>query len=117
LEKTLNIFEKIRRLTEYAKAQGRKVEEILVDSTWVVRGGIFLVEYETKFYIVMNKGDLMYAIAGLPAIEQATLQEHIFGISVWEDSYKTLRVMCGVFHVTFDYNTLPKRNDSVSRPA
>lgn len=111
----MNVFEKIRRLKDRVRAEHRKIEEILVDSTWVVRGGIFLVEYMEKYYVVMNKGDLMYAIAGLPPIEQATLQEQIFGIPVWEDSYKTLRVMCGVFHVTFDYDTIPKRNDAVSR--
>lgn len=111
----MNIFEKIRRLKDRVRTEHRRIEEILVDSTWVVRGGIFLVEYMEKYYIVMNKGDLMYAIAGLPAIEQATLQEHIFGIPVWEDSYKTLRVMCGVFHVTFDYDSLPKQNNTFSR--
>lgn len=113
----MNIFEKIRRAVENAKTRGQRVTEILMDSTWVARNGVFLVEFEGKFYIIINKGDLMHAIAGLPQIEQTSLQEHIYNIPVWEDSYKVLQVMCGVFHVTFDYNTLPKRSDSVSRSA
>lgn len=112
----MSIFDRIRRWRNYALVKRRRIEQILMDSTWVVRGGVFLVEYDEKFYILINKRDLLYAIAGFGEDEQMTLQESIFGIPVQEDSYKALRVMCGVFHVIYDKDILSRRDNLLSSP-
>jgi hypothetical protein len=99
----MNLFEELRRIADLMKQKHKWVDEILIHRKFVARGYVYLVEYQERFFILMNSYDLDIAINQMPSIPAKYPLNYIVGIPICEDGEKIKQIMTGVFHVP-DYS-------------
>ena len=95
----MTLFTDIRYTVDMLRSQKRRVYNILTHEKWVARGYVYLVEYNSKFYMLVNKHDLEVAIAKLPSKTIENMDtSRIFDVPVVEGADKLTEVMKGIFH-------------------
>jgi len=93
----MTIFEDIRRQRDTLRAQGKKIEEILVDDKWIARGFSFMVENGEKYYYLVNSYDLELACSSLPSVVVGDLSNSIFGIPVTYSRERAEKFVKGIY--------------------
>lgn len=113
----MNLFEELRRIADLMRQKRRWVDEILIHRQFVARGYIYLVEFQERFYILMNSYDLDIVVAQVPFISTSYPYNFIMGLPVAEDTEKIKRIMCGVFHVPYTNHFLSLQSQTVPNPS
>lgn len=91
------MIQSIHELMDEYKAKGIYISEIYHHTSGVVRGWMFVLEYEGKYYLVLNTFDLRKALKGIPLSRAMEVEPRIFDVPVYEDEAKINKVMAGVF--------------------
>jgi hypothetical protein len=113
----MNLFEELRRIADLVRMKHKWVDEILIHRQFVARGYVYLVEYQERFFILMNSYDLDIAASQMPSVSTGYPFSYVMGIPVCEDGEKIKRIMTGVWNVP-DYNYfLPGTQDFISSQA
>lgn len=94
-----SIFSDVAYWKSTLRQTRRKIYRILTSKKLIARGFVYLVEWEGKFYLLVNTNDLEIAIAKLPSksIEQLNLDNRIMDIPCEENEELVGKVSTGLF--------------------
>ena len=95
----ITLFSKVRYLKDQLRASANKIQEVVVSRKSVVRGFVFLIELDGKYYLLVNETDLNVALSQLPksTIDNVNLSGKLLDLPLVESEDKAMKAQTGVF--------------------
>lgn len=92
-----NALEAIRKSNQFLDERGIVADEILPHPDWTSRGYVFIVEKNSRYYILVNDKDLDLAFAWLRWGEERKedIYDFTFGVPITRDEQKFQTVVGG----------------------
>lgn len=112
----MNALEAISAAIEYLSERGMIPYRIIMHPTWTSRGYVFVVDFDGKEYIVLNRRDFDAAAAWLSMLDTGEdLVDYAYGVPFIEDPIEFQKIMTGVFVWTLPLESAFPKNKTIGR--